>query len=324
VRRRATAALTVLLALAIAGPALAFCRTSACELGDGTRCAPEREEDCGIALRWKERCIGFSVQRDGSRSVSAELLAELVTEAFSVWGDAGCDAGRPHFLVKRQADAVCAGPEYNFDFNADKGNANVVMFRDDAWPYPTFESGLALTTVTYDAETGEIYDADIEINTFGTEFSTSDTDVTYDLLATIQHETGHFLGLAHSPDEDATMQAVPLYGTAARRALTADDVAAICDAYPPAEPVLEASCSPMPHDFSPYCDQALPRGPAPNPATGCSTSPVPARGGAPLVLAAMVGGAWTLRLRRRRLSASTSSRDGAPTSEARSPVSAFR
>jgi uncharacterized protein (TIGR03382 family) len=299
VRHRAIAALTVLLGLGIARPALAFCRTSVCELGSGTRCVPELEEDCGIALRWKERCIGFSVQRDGSRSFSAELLAELVTQAFSVWGEAGCDGGRPHFLVKRQADAVCAGPEYNFDFNADKGNANVVMFRDDDWPYPEFESGLALTTVTYDVNTGEIYDADIEINTSGTEFSTSDTAVTYDLLTTIQHETGHFLGIAHSPDTDATMQAVASYGTVARRALTADDVAAVCDAYPPEEPALQASCSPMPHDFSPYCNQDLPEKSGSEPADGCSTSPAPAGGGAPLALAAMIAGAWTLRRRRR-------------------------
>jgi hypothetical protein len=299
VRRRATAALTVLVGLAIARPALGFCRTSVCELGDGTRCTPERDEDCGIALRWKERCVGFSVQSDGSRSFSAEVLADLVTRAFSAWGEADCAAGKPHVLVKRQADAVCAVPQYNFDFTADKGNANVVMFRDDDWPYPAFESGLALTTVTYDAETGEIYDADIEINTFGTEFSTSDTDVTYDLLATIQHETGHFLGIAHSQERDATMQAIPSYGTTARRALTADDVAAVCDAYPPEEPALKASCSPMPHDFSPYCDHVLPPKASPDPADGCSTSRAPARGGAPLVLATALTGALAFRLRRK-------------------------
>jgi hypothetical protein len=299
VRRRATAALTVLIGLVTAGPALAFCRTSACELGYGTRCTPEHEQDCGVELRWKESCVGFSVQSDGSRSFSAELLRDLVTRAFSVWSEAECDAGKPHFLVKRQADAVCAVPEYNFDFNADKGNANVVMFRDDDWPYPAFESGLALTTVTYDAETGEIYDADIEINTFGTEFSTSDTDVTYDLLATIQHETGHFLGIAHSQERDATMQAIPSYGATARRALSADDVAAVCDAYPPEEPALNASCSPMPHDFSPYCDQVLPPKASPDPADGCSTSRVPARGDASLVLTTALAAALAFRLRRK-------------------------
>src|SRR5687768_12943640 len=82
-------------------------------------------------------------------------------------------------------------PEYNVDFDVNKGNANVVIFHDDEWPHPTLEFALALTTVTYDAETGEIYDADIEINTFGIEFTTSDTDVAYDLLTTLQYETGH-------------------------------------------------------------------------------------------------------------------------------------
>jgi hypothetical protein len=301
VRRRAAAALTVLSGLVIARPSLAFCRTSICELGYvGARCTPALEEDCGVALRWKERCIGFSVQSDGSYFFSAELLAELVSQAFGAWSSVDCDAGHPHFLLKRQADATCAVPEYNIDFNVDKGNANVVMFRDDVWPYPGYEDGLALTTLTYDSENGEIYDADIEINTFGFAFSTTDTDVTYDLLATLQHETGHFLGIAHSPEPDATMQAVPAYGTTARRKLTADDVAAVCTLYPPEEPALKASCSPMPHDFSPDCDHILPREPDPEREAGCATSTAPARGGAPLLLAAAIMSACALRSQRRR------------------------
>jgi hypothetical protein len=285
----------------IARPALAFCRTAICELGDvGTRCTPATEEDCGVALRWKERCIGFSVQSDGSRFFSAELLAELVTEAFGVWVGVDCDAGQPHFLLKRQADAVCAGPEYNIDFNVNKGNANVVMFHDDVWPYPAFEDGLALTTLTYDAESGEIYDADIEINTFGFTFSTTDTDVGYDLLATLQHETGHFLGIAHSTEADATMQAVPVYGSTERRTLTADDVAAVCDLYPPEARALADSCSPMPHDFSPYCDHALPPEPDRDASAACATSNAPARGAVPLLFAAGMVSAWALRLQRRR------------------------
>jgi hypothetical protein len=301
VRHRAAAALTVLIGLVTVRPSLAFCRTSICELGDvGTRCTPATEADCGVPLQWKERCIGFSVQRDGSYFFSAELLARLVSQAFSAWGDAGCDPGRPHFLLKRQGDAICAGPEYNIDFNADKGNANVVMFRDDIWPYPAFEDGLALTTLTYDTESGEIYDADIEINTFGFTFSTTDTDVEYDLLATLQHETGHFLGLAHSTEADATMQAVPLYGSTARRTLGADDVAAVCDLYPPEARALADSCSPMPHDFSPYCDHALPPESDRDASAGCATSNAPARGAVPLVFAAGMISAWAVRGRRNR------------------------
>ena len=298
-RRWAVAALIVLSGLVITGPSLAFCRTSVCDLGVGTRCTPARDGDCGVPLRWKERCIGFSMQSDGSRSFDPELLAELMSEAFDTWNSADCNPGRPHFLLKRQADAFCAAPEYNVDFDVDKGNANVVIFHDDEWPHPTLESALALTTVTYDADTGEIYDADIEINTFGIEFTTSDTDVTYDLLTTLQHETGHFLGIAHSPEPDAAMHEMPSYGTTARRALSEDDVAAVCEAYPPEEAELAASCSPMPHDFSPHCARTLSPKFDLEPAGGCSTPPAPPPGGAPL-LAAAIAGAWSLRLRRRR------------------------
>jgi uncharacterized protein (TIGR03382 family) len=107
------------------------------------------------------------------------------------------------------------------------------------------------------------------------------------------------LGIGHSPVRDATMQAIPSYGSAARRALSADDQAAVCDVYPPEEPALPASCSPMPHDFSPHCNHTLPaKSDLPREA-GCSTSSAPTRGGAPLVLAAALAGGWALRSRRR-------------------------
>ncbi|HEY3493028.1 MAG TPA: hypothetical protein VGK73_00005, partial [Polyangiaceae bacterium] len=189
VRRHANAALVFFAGLVTAPQALAFCRTSICELGDvGTRCTPARDGDCGVPLFWRERCVGFSVASEGSRYFSPELTAELVSRAFETWQSAACSGSGPRIFVKRQPDALCARPEYNVDRNVDKGNANVVMFRDDDWPYPQLEDGLALTTLTYDVTTGEIYDADIEINTFGFEFSTSDDDVTYDLASTLQHE----------------------------------------------------------------------------------------------------------------------------------------
>jgi MYXO-CTERM domain-containing protein len=291
--------LVLLMGLTSARRSHAFCRTSACELGDyGTLCTPARDGDCGLPLFWKESCVGFSVQHGGSRDFTSELAGELVSQAFATWESADCDGGRPHVFVQQQPDVVCAAPEYNVDFNVARGNANVVMFRDDDWPYPGLEDGLALTTVTYDTETGEIYDADIELNTFSFLFTTSDTHVYYDLLSTLQHETGHFLGIAHSDDVSAVMHAEPESGTTRHRELTADDVAAICDAYPPEEPPLDATCSPMPHDFSPQCGQS----PAPPPASsdrGCSISPAPARSGTPDLLGAAGLIAFAFRRRRR-------------------------
>jgi MYXO-CTERM domain-containing protein len=286
VRRLATIArLAVACGLALllgSRSAAAFCRSSACEFGQtGTRCSPERDEDCGLPLYWKEPCIGFSVQRDGSEYFAAETVAELMSQAFAKWNGVDCGSGSPEVVVKRQPNVACAVPEYNFDFNVNRGNANVVMFRDDDWPHPGREDVLALTTVTYDAETGEIYDADIEINTYNFLFTTSDTDVTYDLLSTLEHEAGHFLGISHSETEDSVMGAEPALGSIQHRELTADDAAAICDVYPPAETPIAATCSPMPHDFASPCGQELRPPSAREPDGGCSASPARAPLGAP-------------------------------------------
>jgi hypothetical protein len=300
-RRAVAGALALLAGLAAVPRAAAYCRTSACERGDtGTRCSPAREEDCGVPLFWKERCIGFSVQRDGSLHLSAETLAELVTQAFAKWNAVECEGGRPRFVVQRQPDAACAAPEYNVDINFNRGNANVVMFRDEEWPHPGYEDALALTTVTFDAVTGEIHDADIEINTFNFPFTTEDAQVAYDLLSTIQHETGHLLGVSHSETGDSVMYDQPELGSIRRRELTTDDAAAICAVYPADLPPIAATCSPVPRDFAPGCEQELSAPSAPEPDGGCSASPTRAPAGARTWLAAacVVALASLLRLRR--------------------------
>src|SRR6185436_12882868 len=89
---------------------------------------------------------------------------------------------------------------------------------------------IALTTVTYDTEKGDIFDADIEINAAKVDgvvvnnFTTSDTDVDIDLLSVLTHEAGHFLGIAHSGVSDATMYPQYAPGNTALRDLTDDDV----------------------------------------------------------------------------------------------------
>jgi hypothetical protein len=288
--------LVLLAGLVVTRPAAAFCRTSVCELGPGNRCSPEQDEDCGLPLYWKEPCVGFSVQRDGSTAFSAETLAELVSQAFAKWNSVDCGGAQPQFFVKRQPNAACAAPEYNYDLNVNRGNANVIMFRDDGWPYPGREDILALATVTYDAETGEIYDADIEVNTYDFQFTTSDTDVTFDLLSTLQHETGHFLGLSHSETVESVMGAEPEPGSIQHRELSADDIAAICDVYPPSETPVAATCSPMPHDFASQCGQVLRPAAESEEDGGCSVS----RGRDPRGASSLLVAVSVLALARRR------------------------
>jgi hypothetical protein len=124
---------------------------------------------------------------------------------------------------------------------------------------------LALTTVTYNPDTGEIYDADMEVNTAEYKIVASDVPKAdeYDLRSILTHEAGHFYGLAHAPDVEATMYASYDGGETKKRDLAPDDVCGICAAYPP---VRTATCDTTPHNgFASACGTP----PAPKSSSGC-------------------------------------------------------
>lgn len=120
------------------------------------------------------------------------------------------------------------------EYNQTDGNANIIVFRDDNWESEDHEpSALALTTVHYNSKTGDIYDVDMEING---QYRLSTSEMpgdAYDLQSVVTHEAGHFLGLAHSEEADATMYLQYSSGSVAFRDLSDDDIAGICAIYPP-------------------------------------------------------------------------------------------
>jgi hypothetical protein len=258
---RLAAAAFALALLAGSPVARAYCRTSSCQVGaahTAAVCNPPSPDDCGTPIAWPTPCAEFSIQQDGSPKlgITAAQLATVVSAAFRTWESAACAAGAtPHLVITEGAEAVCHQHEYN----QDAGNANVIMFHDTAWPYEGSPNTLALTTVTYDVDSGNIYDADMELNSADNGFTLGDTKVEFDLPSIVTHETGHFQGLAHSHDASATMWPEYVQGTTTLRTLSPDDVAAICATYPPMGAV--TNCDPTPrHGFSPLCaaDQPAP------------------------------------------------------------------
>jgi hypothetical protein len=217
--------------------ARAYCRTSTCSApGSSADCAQD-ERGCAIGgkpLAWKQSCVSFSVHEAGLAALGLrhEALSDLVSQAFAVWTAVDCGGVRPSInLEPTPRPALCGRPEHN----SDQANANVWMVDGSSWPYQ--KNALAVTTVTFDDESGAILDADVELNGEGPELSVGDAGVQYDLASVIQHESGHFLGLAHSEVREATMWARLLRGTTEGRSLHADDVAAICASYPADRPV---------------------------------------------------------------------------------------
>jgi hypothetical protein len=259
---RTLAAAVALVAALAPGAAAAYCRASTCE-PSGTRCTPEQAEDCGVAIKWTRPCVGISVQKDASKKVSLYDARTALHRAFVSWQEAKCEEGGvPGVYVQDLGAVDCDQVEYN----GKAGNANVVIFRDTKWPHPSGPHNIALTTVTYDTKTGEIFDADMEINVAQYQITLEDATADYDLQSVFTHEAGHFLGLAHSPDTSATMFAVYTPGSTAFRSLAADDVSGICAVYPP-QKIDTGKCNVLPrHGFSPYCAEKQTEG-------SCATRP---------------------------------------------------
>jgi hypothetical protein len=222
-----------------------------------------------LPLWWRNACVSYDLQKNASRQVPYDVADKVVAAAFAKWTGVACPGagggesggGRVSIDVRDLGPVSCGNVEYN----SDRGNQHVIVFRDDRWPYDDPNNTLALTTMTFDMDTGEIYDADMEINgTVKLAASDSVPPGGYDFQSVVTHEAGHFLGMAHSGDERATMFAAYEPGTTNKRTLTADDEAGICSIYRPGGlrmedpslggPVKEDMCDATPrHGFSKEC-----------------------------------------------------------------------
>ncbi|AKT41882.1 matrixin family metalloprotease [Chondromyces crocatus] len=271
-------------ALLATSEAAAYCRSTTCRGVDA--CDGEIIEGC-LPLQWKRSCIGFALQEDASSDVTLERANEALDAAFDAWQTADCGGATPGISVENMGTVTCDQTEYN----KKAGNANILVFRDEVWPHVDGQHNIALTTVSYDPRNGELYNADIEVNTANYEFVDGDM---YDLRSVLTHEAGHFLGMGHALTDDATMRPVYDVYSTDFRVLSPDDAAGICATYPPRE---EGSghCNPIPrHGFARECgdDQAPGR---------CGMSPASAStaGGGAIALFGMSVMVAAVRRRRR-------------------------
>jgi hypothetical protein len=222
-------AFAVLCTMFAPSTASAFCRTTTEALPPNY--SPSR--GCfteGLFLFWRNACVGYSISAAASRSIPYDEAKRVIDASFQTWMNTSCGGGPPGISVTSQGAAECTEVRYN----KTVGNQNLIVFRDDLWPYSDPNSTLGLTTVTFDATNGEILDADMELNASGRNLSTTDAVPPngFDLPSVVTHEAGHFFGLAHATDTRSTMFASYKPGTTALRSLAADDIAGLCAAYP--------------------------------------------------------------------------------------------
>jgi hypothetical protein len=264
---------TLLTTALVAQSALAFCRTTTCDPNDPSEsCEKDAATGClltGLPLQWRSSCVTVGVQQLGSpqSGFSYDEVAAVVEQAFDVWMNADCGGSRPSIDVQLIGSIECGVSEYN----QDRGNANIVVFREDVWPYAGAENAIGLTTTRFDTTTGALWDADIELNAATQSLSLGDPITGDDLLSVLTHEAGHFLGLSHSSDGAATMRAIydPTRDGDTFRSLEDDDVAGICAVYPANRKPATASCENR-HGFSSQCGADQP--PPEEESAGCSLS----------------------------------------------------
>lgn len=223
------------------------CLTTTCAVKNPpAECVRDLTTHCWLAgapLQWNEACVSFSVDEHGLPSLGLGYVdtEALVVSSFALWTAAACADGFPAISVMSMAPLECMTREYN----PDGPNSNGVIFRTDRWPYAP--EAIGITTVTFDPETGRLMDADIEVNIVDGELNLREVQYV------VAHEAGHFFGIDHSADVTAVMyERSPSTSTGAPLALAADDVNAICLAYPMTRALGACDFEPE-KGFSPVC-----------------------------------------------------------------------
>jgi hypothetical protein len=274
-------------------------------------------------LSWVRRQYTYSLHSAGSSKTPADTELVAIDAAFATWRALAQECS--DFRFEKGPSVAVA--EVGYRQGSGAVNANVITFREQdcaevvpandpclaaqscanvyqCWDHA--ELTIALTTTTYDTRTGQIYDADIELNAAphsdGSAFlfttassppctpeSQEVTCVATDVQNTVTHEIGHAIGLDHVAVDRSTMEASAQIGETHKRNLDPGTGQGFCDIYPVSNPT--PPCGPV--DVTRRKLVAVSRGTAGLEGLGCASA-----GAGSLFL----GSGWVLGslLRRRR------------------------
>ena len=162
--------------------------------------------DGGDTVRWHESCFYYSVNEKGAPGQELELVREAIRLSFDQWEDVDCN----YFYFEETDLSSCT----EVGLHQDRGNVNLLVWVEDNWERDGDHLGnaMALTTVSYNEETGQILDADIEFNAESFAFGLDGNPNMADIRNTATHEIGHMVGLEHTNKLGTTMHPSAMLG----------------------------------------------------------------------------------------------------------------
>jgi len=277
--------------------AQAFCRTrtvpAPANFDSTTGCFEQ-----GLPLYHASQCVPYRLLAKESPRIPNAVISTSLGRAFGAWtsGNAFCTPGLTPIELAPSAGTTIVG--YT---TGERGN-NIVGVVDGPWPHSDGSETLSLTTLTFNADSGEVYDADLEIRS-DVDWSLGATPPPdgFDFDAVMTHETGHFLGLAHSQHGDAVMWSGYTPGSVTQRTLSDDDKQGMCAIYPDRQ-TRSTGAGNVPStlcNLSPGTPGATTPCGDPDITHGCSMGP--SRSSSPSLLVVIAtAGLMVLRTRRRR------------------------
>ena len=184
----------------------------------------------GRVLHWTQKRILMIGDINGTKDVPGNAEWQAVEASMDTWNKVHCN--QPQLLFGGLKSDVVVG------FWPGVQNTNVIRWVDDKKEWidrygDVYGDVIAFTTVSFDQETGEILDADMEINDWNFYFTVSDNleETVFDVQNAVTHEMGHVLGLDHSTDPEATMYYSADEHDLNKRTLEQDDIQGLCFIY---------------------------------------------------------------------------------------------